>query len=235
MRVGDFWVAIISHQRPANVPLMQAFAPAATWYVKDDDEARLYRDHGAYSTVASGGLINSRNQALDDAFALGLMCVQLSDDLRRMRFVTGVKQTQDIQLLPALSMIREAMLATGAHLGGVAPTDNVFYANVNRPVSTTSFVVGDCIVVRDTPLRFDTHLSLKEDYDYTAQHIKLYGGVARCNLLLMSYQHNTNPGGAVSYRTDQLEDETIAYLKQKHGAWISDNPRRKHQIILRPR
>jgi hypothetical protein len=232
---NGFWITIISHGRATNVHLMHAFAPRATWYVKDTAEAEQYAQAGAPSVIASGGLIASRNQALDDAFAQQLWCVQLSDDLRRMRFVASAESVEMIQLDDALGMIREAMQITDAYLGGVAPTDNTFYANVNRPVSTTSFVVGDFIVVRPNALRFDPELALKEDYDYTAQHIKHYGRVARCNLLLMSYQHNTNPGGAVSYRTPMLEEQTIHYLKQKHGGWIVDNPKRKHQIILKPR
>lgn len=235
MKWDQFWITIISSKRPGNVQAMQQFAPLATWYVGNTFEALAYMDHGAKELVIGGDLISSRNQALEDAFRQGLWCVQLSDDLRKMNIATSSKTKQPISLDDALDMIREAMLVADAYLGGVAPTDNPFYANVNRPISTTSFIVGDFIVVRPTFLRFDPALSLKEDYDYTAQHIKQYGKVARCNLLLASFTHDTNAGGAVSYRTDLLEQKTIEYLKHKHGRWIMDNPKRKNQILLKVR
>lgn len=43
MKQDQFWLTIISHKRPANVNLMQQFAPLATWYVRDEDEAFMYR------------------------------------------------------------------------------------------------------------------------------------------------------------------------------------------------
>jgi hypothetical protein len=234
MKVGNYWISIISHKRPDNVPLMKLFAPYATWYVKDRAEAAVYQERGA-KAVGSGGLMDSRNRALADAFAQDLWCVQLSDDLRKMRLAVSTKAAISIELPEALAMVHEAMVATEAYLGGAAPTDNPFYTNANKPVSTNNFIVGDFMVIRPTPLQFDTRLRLKEDYDYTAQHLRRYGRVARCNHLLFTFQHATNPGGAVSYRTDELEQETIAYLKQKHGSWIVDNPKRKNQIILKPR
>lgn len=229
------WIGIISHNRAANVSDMQRFAPLATWYVKDEADAAAYRVAGAEHISVSGGLIASRNRALEDAFARGLWCLQLSDDLRRMQFVAARRKVVDIDLEQSIAMIREAMARTGAYLGGVAATSSRVFAKPEKPVSTAAFILGDFMLVKSTPLRFDVNLRLKEDYDYTAQHLKNYGRVARCNLLLMTFLHHDNPGGVVDNRTDALEDETIAYLKQKWGRVIVDHPRRPHQIILKVR
>jgi hypothetical protein len=67
--------------------------------------------------------------------------------------------------------------------------------------STSTFIVGDCIAVKPTPLRFDERLALKEDYGFTAAHIEEYGGALRLNWILASFRHRTNPGGAVAIRT----------------------------------
>ena len=53
-----------------------------------------------------------------------------------------------------------------------------------------------------------------------------YGGY------LNTFKHYSNKGGAVTYRTNNLEQETINYLKQKWGACIKLNPKRENEILL---
>jgi predicted dienelactone hydrolase len=80
--------------------------------------------------------------------------------------------------------------------------------------------------------RFDTELKLKEDYDYTAQHIALHGVVARCDFIFASFKHRTNAGGAVAYRTPEVEQESIKRLQDKWGDAIRLNPRRENEILF---
>jgi hypothetical protein len=53
------------------------------------------------------------------------------------------------------------------------------------------------------------------DYDFTAQHLFLYGVVARSNRLIVKAQHYTNKGGAVAVRCDEKEQFNIAVLRHK--------------------
>ena len=89
------------------------------------------------------------------------------------------------------------------------------------------------MLTRDTALRFDKSMRLKEDYDYTLQHLAANGRVARLDWILPEYQHYTNEGGAVAYRSPDEEQKAIAHLKEKWGPVIADNPKRPNEILLK--
>jgi hypothetical protein len=234
MRQDDLrvWVSIISSERAANVPAMQALAGPATWVVPAA-QVSAYEAAGAARVLAdNGGLCAGRNVALEAAHLEGLACVQLSDDLRKLELAAGPKVVRPATFGEVVRMMREACGATGAHLAGIAPVANAFYFNPNRPYHTAAFILGDFIYVKPTELRFDTQLRLKEDYDYTLQHLRKYHAVARCNAVLGHFRHRTNAGGACAVRTTELEQASIAYLKQKWPGYIKDNPRRPDEILL---
>ncbi len=231
------FLTVISHRRPGNVARMAALVGAATWIV-GCGEAEEYRAAGARSVVECGGLCESRNLALEMAEDQGAVCIQVSDDLtkvqRAVRDATGLKVVAvDSTFAEVVGMALDALESTGAHLAGAAPTSNPFYANVDRPIHTSAFIVGDFMVVRpDAGLRFDTSLMLKEDYDFTLSHITKLGSVARRDDVLLTFLHRNNPGGAVAVRTAELEQACIAHLKAKWPAFIRDNPRRPNEILL---
>ncbi len=227
----QYYIGVISHKRPQNVQAMQKICGPVTWYV-GKGEGPAYAAAGAYRVVESGGLCESRNAILDDAFKDDLVAIELSDDLKKLELATDAKTKHVIDFAQAVQAMQEAMDDTGAMLCGVAPTSNAFFFNPKKPVHTSAFVVGDLIMVRPTHLRFDEDLRLKEDYDYTLQHLVTYGLIARANRVLASFQHRTNAGGACDYRTSQLEQQTIAQLKAKWPGLIKDNTRRKDEILL---
>jgi hypothetical protein len=108
---------VVSKGRPSNVPGMHALlagdgganavaAREVTWVVSSESDAKLYAQAGAARTlVAPAGLCASRNAALEDAFAQGAWCVQLSDD------ITRVSVSADARRAPSLS---EANRRSGA-------------------------------------------------------------------------------------------------------------------------
>lgn len=228
------YLAVISHARPGNVQKMQAMVGEATWYV-GAGERQAYRQEGATAVVESGGLCPSRNAALKDAWAFGVPCIELSDDLRKLQMAVpqeGKNRAVDISFEEAVSTMLEASRLYTAKLAGVAPTANAFYYNPNRPFHHRAFIVGDLILVRPCALLFDERLKLKEDYDYTLAHLSKYHVVARCNGVLATFAHRQNKGGAVDFRTPAREQEAIAILREKWGAAIKDNPRRPNEILL---
>jgi hypothetical protein len=227
-------VYVISHKRAANVPRMtELFSPQELIWCVGDGEAEAYRAAGAANVVESGGLVASRNFALDDAFAHGQPCLQTSDDLKRVSLVTpDGKGKVAAHPMEAAQRLLDALLSGPARMAGVAPTSNLFYFNPDRPAKARAFIVGDFIVVRETHLRFDARMRLKEDYDYTAAHLHEYGCVFRDDAVLAEYAHRSNPGGAVDYRTADLEQEVIRLLKRKWGDLIRDNPRRPNEILM---
>lgn len=217
------WASVVSTGRPDAPEEISGLVGEATWYTRPED---------TYGDVrVSGGLCAARNAALDDAFASGLPCLQLSDDLRHLLLFKGDRIADPLSLEEAVGILLSELGRSDACLAGVAPTANWFYASTR--VKRQHFVVGDLIVVLPTDLRFDTTLKLKEDYDYTCQHIERYGSVCRVDWILASFKHRSNPGGAVADRTPELDQEMIRRLHEKWPGWVKPNPRRPNEVLLK--
>lgn len=228
-------VYVISKGRPEAVERMAphlATLPRGTpvVWVTPSEDSRAYANAGADVIEQDGGLTAQRNAALEEAFDEGHACVQLDDDLKRMRRKVEGNTGTEVTLGEVLAHQAEALDSTGLYYCGNSPTDNIGFCA--EGVSTRKFVPTPCITVRPTHLRFDTNLRLKEDYDFTLQHWATYGGAARCDFIAPSFGRYTNEGGAVSYRTPELEQETIAYLMEKWPGMIRLNPRRENEILL---
>ena len=225
-------IAVISAGRPGNVERMHDLigTDEIYWYVGPGERA-AYTARGA-DVQAEGGLVECRNLALEDAFAYGAPCIQVSDDLARVEAVHKDGTMKEIACFEWAAHELLSALREGVHLAGTAPTNNLFFYP-GRAVDEHKFIVADLIAVAPCPLRFDPAFTLKEDYDYTAQHLAEYGKVARCNRILPTFAHRTNRGGAVAYRNAEMEQRNIARLRAKWGDWIQDNPRRPNEILLR--
>ncbi|PVH78247.1 hypothetical protein DL98DRAFT_516915 [Cadophora sp. DSE1049] len=191
-------------------------------------------------------LCRSRNLALQHAFDRNLVCVQLSDDLNNMswwaRDCSNPLERQPLSIATAVQIILKQMKLANFYLGGGMPTNNTFWAQTssklgdltNKPYTTHHFILGDFMVIRPTHLRFNERLSLKEDYEYTVQHIKEYGGVVRCFQILAQWRHYTNEGGVVGYRTDDEEERNIRLLRELHPGWFAGHKTgSKVQVTLR--
>lgn len=230
-------IYVISAGRPDAVERMNAHLDtipgSGRWlfWVVPERDAGSYEARRVNVIVDPGSLVGARNLALDHAFAHGRACVQLSDDLKRIKALApGAPKGVELTLRETLDHLDAALDDTLLTLAGCSPTDNLYFAK--EGVSTRKFIVGDLIMVRPTELRFDENLRLKEDYDFTLQHWATYGGAARCDFIAPSFAHYTNAGGAVAVRTAELEQETIAYLKAKWPGMVRDNPRRPNEILL---
>lgn len=226
------WVSVISAGRPKNVAHMTSLIGPATWYVPAD-QVPAYQAAGAVAVSDNGGLCPARNRSLQDAFSAGVACIQLSDDLKRLESALGPKATTPLHFADAVVQLANTTRLYGAKLGGIAPVANAFYFNPKRPVHQAAFILGDFLYVLPSKPRFDERLRLKEDYDFTLQHITTYGGVARCNDILGHFAHRTNAGGACTFRNAEREQEAIALLKAKWPGMIVDNPRRPNEILLK--
>lgn len=232
----QYIICCISHNRHENVPefLKKVGTEEVVFFVKDQQDYDNYKSNGAKTVITSGSLMDSRNAALNYCFKHGKICVQLSDDLLKISVNdfttkrTGVNVSV-IDTLDYIIPIFEKM--DGCFFAGFPPTDNPFFST--KPIEENKFIVGDFIIVKPNPLRFDVNLKLKEDYDYTMQHIKKYRCCVRFGKYLCSFKHYSNKGGAVSYRNDIIEKETISYLMNKWQGCFKLNPKRKNEILIR--
>lgn len=85
------------------------------------------------------------------------------------------------------------------------------------PYSTLCPVVANCIGIIDNDLFFDENLPIKEDYDYSLQHIHRYGGVIRANKYGVSVPHLINAGGCSEYRSKRMEFDVLKKMQKKWG------------------
>lgn len=256
------WMAVVSSRRPDNVPDMTAKIGPATWYIPEGQREYYERfDAPRIVEVPTQGekhnnLCESRNAMLEEAFDRDLPCVCMDDDLQRARYkehspgqpdpVIDVNATfpgadedgdgddasvADADLRWACHHLVSALSEAPYKLAGCSPTDNPYFART--PFSTTAYILTTLCAVEPTPLRYDTSLTLKEDYDYTMQHIEEHGGALRVNGLLITAKHYDNPGGAVDVRSASEEQQNISKLKSKWPDAIHDHPTRENEVVLR--
>lgn len=221
-----------------------------TWYV---DEASLadYKKMGVNAKVG-GKLTPARNMVLDDAKKEKKVAVEVSDDISKWIYYDVAKQDfrgetdfakankallgakkHIVSPLAAAQFMLAKMRSDPAkpHLGGVFPTANAAMTLGGEEFSKQHFILGDFFVAEpESPCRFDTTMTLKEDYDYTCSHIKTHGSVLRCNRMFLQVKHATNEGGAVAVRDSagSKERENIAILQKKWpGAFRMNNKRKQ--------
>lgn len=227
---AEFYLAVISARRPANVPKMiEQLGYAGTWFVPHEDEDE-YEAQGVQTFVAEG-LVGARNAALDEAENLGLPCIQVSDDLKGIKLLRQGEAVGIANFPYIVTALLHSLEMTDMKLAGCSPTDNPFYGRETE--SSNLFILGDLFLALPCEIRFDARFKLKEDYDYTCQHYAQFGGAKRLNWILPSFQHRTNKGGAVAYRTAEYEQEAIALLRKKWGDWVQPNPKRENEVLLK--
>ena len=100
---------------------------------------------------------------------------------------------------------------------GLAMASDYKFYRPFAPFSTQGVVGANIIGIIKNPLRFDERLKVKEDYDYSMQHIYKYGGVLRTHKYGIDVVHLTNQGGCVAYRTKDIEIDCYNILVNKWG------------------
>jgi len=248
---------VISHNRPDAPKKMAQFLKdiEPTWILGKNEKTDEYKYNGAHSILEGYSLMEARNLALDLAFKDNEPCMQISDDVgaeklfifrdedyvksnieanRRGKKILGVtwnvvKEKEKATFGEIGQELLAKLSSTPYKLAGILPTHHHYSAT--QKVRFSVFILGDCFVCLPTHLRFDTNLSLKEDYDFTLQHIKEYGGAVRCDYCFACFYHKQK-GGVSNLRNLEKEQENIDYLKQKWGKLISDNKNREGEIKL---
>ncbi|CAK0816742.1 unnamed protein product [Prorocentrum cordatum] len=234
----------------------QAVGITPTWYV-DADSLADYKELGLRAVVG-GKLTPARNMALDVAKRKRQVCVQISDDISKWEYFS-----EEEAELSGRGHLREgerggprssAAPRLAAGRGAVHPGQDAFLASEASPrrrvpdaervaqprpggeYSTHHFILGDFFVAEPaSKCRFDTSMTLKEDYDFSCAHIKAHGSVLRCNRMFAHARHATNAGGAVATRDSNGSKEraNIAILMQKWPGVFHLNGRRQDEVIMK--
>lgn len=224
----DYNVYVISANRYNDLPFNKKQKEDYIFCVKNG-QSDLYKQNGCQNVYDTGNLMDSRNFALEHAFKQNKICIQLSDDIKKVKLNKNFYQLKEIQLDVAIKdIVNKFKQIKGVYLMGVPPTDNYFFAN--KLVVENKFCIGDMLFVKPNELRFDKQLTLKEDYDYTLQHIQK-AKVLRYQKYLFTFKHYSNKGGAVDIRNDKEEEKNIMILKSKWGDKVRLNTKRKNEIL----
>ena len=116
--------------------------------------------------------------------------------------------------------------------GFALAADYKFYREYT-PYSTQGVIGANILGVIKNPLRFDERLKVKEDYDYSMQHIAKYGGDLRFMKYGIDVVHLTNQGGCVSYRTKETETDAYNILLKKWGRKVVKLQNNKNFVKMR--
>tara|TARA_R100001443_G_C3356222_1_gene178001 strand:+ start:699 stop:1379 length:681 start_codon:yes stop_codon:yes gene_type:complete len=225
----NYNVYVISAGRYDKLPFNKTQKKKYIFCVKSG-EKHLYQNNGCVNVYETGNLMQSRNFALEHAFKENKICVQLSDDIKKVKLNKNFFKDKEVKLDEAIDdIINKFKKIDGVCLMGVPPTDNYFFAN--KLVAENKFCIGDMLFVKPNELRFDEQLTLKEDYDYTLQHIRK-NKVLRYQKYLFTFEHYSNKGGAVDVRDDKEEQRNIRILKSKWGEKVRMNTKRKNEILI---
>jgi len=226
----EYNVYVISAGRYDNLPFAKEQKENYIFCVKNG-EKELYENAGCRIVFDTGKLMASRNFALEHAFKEGKISVQLSDDIKKVKINKNFGDGSEIDLDEAIKDLVKQFNKVPVKLMGIPPTSNDFFAKTI--LSKNTFCIGDMLFVKPTDLRFDERLTLKEDYDYTLQHLNKYGNCFRYQKYLFHFQHYSNRGGAVDIRDDNEERKNIRYLMLKWGDKIKLNTKRKNEILIK--
>jgi hypothetical protein len=228
----DIYCCCISTNRPDNVKKLEDKTGLKFTYYTRKDEAQIYLKSGASKVVeVDGNICKARNKAIDDSE--GKVCLQISDDYKKVNIVTGsngVYRKELITFIEALKIMVDNFRKIGGSYAGTAITDNLFYYT-GKQVQQNKLIVNDCILL-DGKMKFDEKADLKEDYDMFISQVKEGNKVLRFNLLLMTFPHRGNKGGANDYRTSQREAKCNEYILRKHYGIVKPHSRRENQLEI---
>tara|TARA_R100001594_G_scaffold73796_3_gene108379 strand:+ start:1962 stop:2678 length:717 start_codon:yes stop_codon:yes gene_type:complete len=188
------------------------------------DEVKEYKKHhkkviGVPSEVR--GITATRNWILE--YNKDDWHMQVDDDARSFH---KYEETELVKFTDPerIDRILETMFLMTDEIGykvwGLAMASDYKFYRPFAPFSTQGIVVANLIGIINNPLRFDERLRVKEDYDYSMQHIYKYGGVLRSHKYGIDVIHLTNEGGCVGYRTKDVELNAYETLLKKYGSRV---------------
>jgi hypothetical protein len=229
----NYILTCISHRRPQNIKKIYETSGTdnIVFFVNDQIDVDDYKVNGAEKIYKGGNLIGNRNAALDYCFNKNKICVQIDDDLQTISIndFTGKRTKKYVTVVQAIKGLLPQFINSKYNYAGAPPTANPFFAT--KVYQENILITAPFTITKPNPIRFDTRLKLKEDYDYTLQHIQNTGCI-RYHKYLFDFKRYGNKGGVVSYRTDKLEQKAINYLQGKWGECIKLNPKRQNEILL---
>lgn len=217
-------IAVPSYKRPKVETL--AYLPSARIYVAESEYEAYKKENPDADIVAvedkyQGNLCRIRNRILD--LEKGNVVCIIDDDLQKIGYWENkeeiILQGED-EVYAFLYKYTVMAMDLGARLWGVAVNKDKQVYQEQRPFSTVAYIGGPFMVHIDPELRFDERFPLKEDYDFSLQHLNMYRKVLRVNKYHYHVRQVEQAGGVADYRTLAAEQEQLKALQKKWGSHI---------------
>ena len=184
-----------------------------------------------------GNVARIRNYILDTEFQSGteVVCI-IDDDMKGLYCWEGRKK---IKLQPEqweffLQKYSLVCKELGAYLWGVNVNQDEQVYRECTPFSTLSFIGGPFgCHLRDSGLRYDENIPLKEDYDMTLQQLNVHRKVFRVNKFFYIVKQSEQRGGCSMMRNLEVEKAQLEALQRKWGKNIvrNDISDRSHNLV----
>jgi hypothetical protein len=231
-------VCVLSYRRAMALET-PAYIPFARVYV-DPSEAAAYRKNnpGVKIVECADGVQGNKcrvmNHILDREFkARADVVLLIDDDIQRLERWAGKKRfwipSEDV--LPFIEKYSIMARDLGAYLWGLNVNGDTSAYREYTPFSTTAYIGGPFqAVMRGCTLRYDERFSLKDDYDFTLQHLNKYRCTFRVNGAYYIARQSQQPGGCATYRSIDRERDQLIALQKKWGSSIVqvDTGRKAH-------
>jgi hypothetical protein len=215
----EYKVYIPSMSRAGKVTTHKLFKDS--YIVCPNSQVEQYKKHhknviGVDDSIK--GITNTRNWILD--YNKDNYHIQVDDDALSFHCFEKGKLKKFIDVEKINNILKNQFTVCdewGLKVWGFALAADYKFYREYTPFSTQGVIGANIIGIIDNPLRFDSRLKVKEDYDYSMQHIAKYGGALRSMKYGIDVIHLTNEGGCVSYRTKDVEMNAYEILKAKWG------------------
>ena len=211
-----------SYKRPEK-SITQSNYPSIKLVVKED-EAEEYIKNGNDIIIcpnsAQGNVSRIRNWILDNLFDEETDCLIIVDDdcrfIGRWEEQTNTKFTES-ELYDFCSKMSLTCNELDFKLWGMNTNPDKGNYKEYHPFSFINFIGCPFHAHLKSDLRYDEDLPLKEDYDFTLQNIKKYGGCLRVNYANYDVKQSEQAGGCSNMRSLKKEKQQFFALQKKWG------------------
>lgn len=212
-----------SYKRPEK-SITQINYPNIKLVVRES-EAEEYISNGNDIIVcpdsAQGNVSRVRNWILDNLFDEETDCLVIVDDdcrfIGRWQEQTNSKFTQN-ELIDFCSNMSVVCDELDFKLWGLNTNPDKGNYKEYHPFSFINFIGCPFHAhLKGSELRYDEDLPLKEDYDFTLQNIKKYGGCLRVNYANYDVKQSEQAGGCSNMRSLKKEKQQFFALQRKWG------------------
>ena len=216
-------IVALSYKRPEK-SITQINYPSIKLVVRES-EAEEYRANGndiiECPDAAQGNVSRVRNYILDNLFDKDTDCLVILDDdckaISRWEDQINNKFTEEglYEFCEQMASVTEEL---GFKLWGLnIVTDKGAYREYT-PFGFLQFLGCPFHAhLKGSPLRYDEDLPLKEDYDFSLQNIKKYGGCLRVNFANYDVKQSEQAGGCSDMRNLKKEKQQFFALQKKWG------------------